>query len=217
MFRLRRAGSWGTIIAIIGGGPAGWAAGLYAACATCRTICFERHLTGGQIALAARVENYPGFTDGTGGYELAQQMEVQAVRYGMDLRADDVLSLRRDGGEFAIVASKGELIAGADGGRDVGARAGVAGLNGKGELPSSAGLDGGAGGAGEGVAGLGLIDGCCLTHQRSSQRQCTRWRHSRKSRSVQLGWDEDAGRLGLATTDQVIRSTTLRGSSKRCH
>jgi thioredoxin reductase (NADPH) len=100
-------------IAIIGGGPAGLAAGLYAARATRSTICFERRLTGGQIALTSRVENYPGFAEGIDGYALAQQMEEQAIHYGMALRSEAVLGIRREGRQYRITAETGDLLAGA--------------------------------------------------------------------------------------------------------
>jgi len=98
-------------IAIIGGGPAGLAAGLYAARATRRTVCFERKMTGGQIALTSRVENYPGFPDGVDGYDLAQQMEAQATRYGMELRDDEVKCLIREDRRFRVGASGGDVLA----------------------------------------------------------------------------------------------------------
>jgi thioredoxin reductase (NADPH) len=97
-------------IAIIGGGPAGLAAGLYAARATRSTVCFERKLTGGQIALTSRVENYPGFPEGIDGYALAQQMEEQAVEHGMVLRSEAVLGIQADGKAFRIVAEGGDLL-----------------------------------------------------------------------------------------------------------
>jgi len=98
-------------IAIIGGGPAGLAAGLYAARATRRSVCFERKMTGGQIALTSRVENYPGFPDGVDGYDLAQQMEAQATRYGMELRDDEVKGLTRLDGRFRLSTSGGDVVA----------------------------------------------------------------------------------------------------------
>ena len=100
-------------IAIIGGGPAGLTAGLYAARATRRTVCFERRVTGGQIALTSRVENYPGFVDGVNGYDLAQQMEEQAERNGLEMRYEPVTALRRDGERYRVSAEDGDLLANA--------------------------------------------------------------------------------------------------------
>jgi thioredoxin reductase (NADPH) len=100
-------------IAIIGGGPAGLAAGLYAARATRRTVCFERKVTGGQIALTSRVENYPGFAEGVNGYDLAQQMQEQAERYGLEMRYEAVTALRREGERYRVSAEDGDVVANA--------------------------------------------------------------------------------------------------------
>lgn len=71
-------------IAIIGGGPAGLAAGLYASRALRTTVLFEGGVLGGQISTSDRVENYPGFPDGVGGFDLAMAMHQQAEKFGME-------------------------------------------------------------------------------------------------------------------------------------
>ena len=97
-------------IAIIGGGPAGMAAGLYAARALRTTVMFEGGVLGGQIATSDRVENYPGFPDGVGGFELAMAFHQQAEGHGMETVYAMVTSLeRQEDGRFAI---------GTDGGGD---------------------------------------------------------------------------------------------------
>jgi len=70
-------------VVIIGGGPAGLSAGIYAARARLNTLLVERALFGGQISNAEQVENYPGFPDGITGYELGQRMEKQATKFGL--------------------------------------------------------------------------------------------------------------------------------------
>ena len=67
---------------IIGGGPGGYTAALYAARAGLDTLVVERLSAGGQMALTHQIDNYPGFVDGIGGYELAEQMQRQAERFG---------------------------------------------------------------------------------------------------------------------------------------
>jgi thioredoxin reductase (NADPH) len=70
---------------IAGGGPAGLAAGLYATRAKLRTLLIERMLAGGQAASTFLIENYPGFPDGIFGPDLAQAMERQAKRFGLEV------------------------------------------------------------------------------------------------------------------------------------
>ena len=67
---------------IIGGGPGGYTAALYAARAGLDTLVLERLSAGGQMALTHQIDNYPGFAEGVGGYELAEQMQKQAERFG---------------------------------------------------------------------------------------------------------------------------------------
>ncbi len=98
-------------IVIVGGGPAGLSAALYAARALRRTVLFEHRVTGGQIALTSLVENYPGFADGINGYELAESIRRQAERYGAELRAERVTQIQTVAGGFRVVTSGGELLA----------------------------------------------------------------------------------------------------------
>ena len=67
---------------IIGGGPGGYTAALYAARAGLDAVVLEKLSAGGQMALTQDIDNYPGFADGIGGFELAQQMQKQAERFG---------------------------------------------------------------------------------------------------------------------------------------
>ena len=73
-------------VAIIGGGPAGLTAGLYAARAGWKTVLVERGLPGGQAATTDRLENYPGFPEGVGGPELMMAFAEQAARFGLETR-----------------------------------------------------------------------------------------------------------------------------------
>jgi thioredoxin reductase (NADPH) len=79
-------------IVIIGGGPAGLAAGLYAARARRSTLIIEKNVTGGQIALTAEIENYPGI-DTINGFDLGQAMQHQAEKYGAEMLYTNVTSI----------------------------------------------------------------------------------------------------------------------------
>ncbi len=67
---------------IIGGGPGGYTAGLYAARAGLRVVILEKLSAGGQMALTQQIDNYPGFVDGIDGFLLAENMQQQAERFG---------------------------------------------------------------------------------------------------------------------------------------
>ena len=75
---------------IIGGGPGGYTAALYAARAGMDTLVLERLSAGGQMALTHQIDNYPGFAEGIGGFELAEQMQKQAERFGAKTMNADV-------------------------------------------------------------------------------------------------------------------------------
>lgn len=77
-------------VIIIGGGPAGMTAGLYASRARLRTLLIENGLFGGQMTTTELIENYPGFPQGVSGEELSRLMEEQAKRFGMEAISDEV-------------------------------------------------------------------------------------------------------------------------------
>ena len=98
-------------VAIIGAGPAGLAAGLYAARSGLSTIILEMAFPGGQIANAARVENYPGFVEGIPGMELGQYMHRQAEQSGAETLTVEVSSLvmaTQDSGKHHVVKTSEE-------------------------------------------------------------------------------------------------------------
>ncbi|MFH1710138.1 MAG: thioredoxin-disulfide reductase [bacterium] len=78
---------------IIGGGPAGLAAGIYAKRADIDAVLIEKALPGGMITTTELVENYPGFPEGISGIDLGQKLEDQARKYGLDIVFGKAISL----------------------------------------------------------------------------------------------------------------------------
>ena len=94
---------------IVGGGPGGYTAALYAARAGLSAVVLERMSAGGQMAQTHMIDNYPGFHEGIDGYQLGEQMRMQAERFGaetvftqvnsMEL-AEEIKKIRTDSGDY---------------------------------------------------------------------------------------------------------------------
>ncbi|MCP4352041.1 MAG: thioredoxin-disulfide reductase [Desulfobacterales bacterium] len=80
-------------LVIIGGGPAGLTAGIYAARARLNVVLIEKFAPGGQALVTDLVENYPGFPEGIGGAELVMKMADQAKRFDLNIENSEVVSL----------------------------------------------------------------------------------------------------------------------------
>ncbi len=94
---------------VIGGGPAGYTAALYAARAGLDTIVLEKLSAGGQMALTSQIDNYPGFEEGIDGFELGEKMQAGAERFGVETELAEVLSFELDGEIKKLVTDSGDF------------------------------------------------------------------------------------------------------------
>jgi thioredoxin reductase (NADPH) len=87
---------------IVGGGPAGYTAAIYAARAGLRPVCVEGYASGGQIIRSGEIHNFPGYPDGISGSELADRMREQAIASGARLVGSDVTTVDLSGAPFEV-------------------------------------------------------------------------------------------------------------------
>ena len=92
---------------IIGGGPAGYTAAMYAARAGLSTLVLEKLSAGGQMALTTQIDNYPGFPEGIDGFLLAENMQQGAERFGAETELAEVLFLEMEKDPKVIHTSEG--------------------------------------------------------------------------------------------------------------
>ena len=96
-------------VVIVGGGPGGYTAALYAARAGLSVVVLEKLAPGGQMALTSQIDNYPGAPQGTDGFTLAQQMQQTAEEFGAQTRLTQVTELDLQADPKRIVTDSGEL------------------------------------------------------------------------------------------------------------
>jgi len=94
---------------IIGGGPAGYTAALYASRANLKPLVFEGFAAGGQLMITSDVENFPGFPSGIMGPELMQHFRAQAERFGSEIVTDDVTRVDLSSSPFRVFTDEGEF------------------------------------------------------------------------------------------------------------
>ncbi len=98
-------------VIIIGGGPGGYSAALYAARAGLDTLVIEKLSAGGQMTQTTQIDNYPGFDQGIDGFELGAKMKAGAERFGAKTKFAEVLSVKLEGTVKEIKTSDGTFFA----------------------------------------------------------------------------------------------------------
>ncbi len=102
-------------VVIIGSGPAGWTAAIYAARAEMNPFVIEGNISrtmipGGQLMFTTEVENYPGFKDGVDGQSLMLEMKAQALRFDTRVLTEDVVDIDKDVHPFRLTTTKGTVV-----------------------------------------------------------------------------------------------------------
>jgi thioredoxin reductase (NADPH) len=133
-------------VIIVGGGPAGLAAGLYSQRAALKTVLFEKGPPGGQIAISKEVENYPGI-EGITGFDLAEKLYNHARSFGLRVIQEEVVEITAGPGYHSVRLANGDLL------RTVALILGVGGT------PRKLGVPGEADYLGRGVSYCGTCDG----------------------------------------------------------
>ena len=98
-------------VIIIGGGPAGYSAALYASRAGYEAVVVERLSAGGQMALTGDIDNYPGFEEGIDGFTLGMKMQQSAERFGAVTKYAEIRSVDFSGEVKRLYTQKEELLA----------------------------------------------------------------------------------------------------------
>ena len=95
-------------VIIIGSGPAGYTAAIYAARANLSVLMLQGYQVGGQLMLTSDVENYPGFEEGILGPPMMEKFEAQARRFGTEVIPEDVISIDFSKRPFKVITDSGE-------------------------------------------------------------------------------------------------------------
>ena len=97
-------------VLVIGSGPAGYTAGIYAGRANLTPLIYEGNQPGGQLTQTTEIENFPGYPDGVGGMEMMDQLRKQAERFGAEVRPRNIESIDLSKRPFVAIDDHGEEI-----------------------------------------------------------------------------------------------------------
>jgi thioredoxin reductase (NADPH) len=98
-------------LVIVGAGPAALTASIYTTREDIKTVLFEKAVIGGLAAITDWVDNYPGFSKGISGLELAEELRLQAERFGADIKLGEVLNIKDEGEYKRLETTEGEILA----------------------------------------------------------------------------------------------------------
>ena len=93
---------------ILGGGPAGLTAGLYAARDRLKVLLVEKGVVGGQVLVTDWIDNYPGFPEGLSGFDLIEKMAAQAARFDLETKNGNVVKIELSGATKKLILESGE-------------------------------------------------------------------------------------------------------------
>ncbi|MFN3568354.1 MAG: thioredoxin-disulfide reductase [Caldimicrobium sp.] len=97
-------------LVILGGGPAGLTAGLYAKRSYLQTLLIEKGPVGGQVLYTDLIENYPGFPEGISGYDLIERFKKQVEKFGLPIHYDEVVDFANFGDFKEIILASGKKV-----------------------------------------------------------------------------------------------------------